>query len=243
MNKEMSKISVIIPTYNEAGNIIRLVKAVEEVILKHNLRAEVIIVDDDSPDGTGMIAKEKFKDNKGIKVYVRKKERGLATAILTGIRKSMGDVVLGMDADFNHNPKDIPRFVEKLAHCDLVVGSRFIGSGGMDDKFRYFLTLVFNLILRTFFKFPTTDNISGYYAIKKEKLLCLPLQFIYQGYGEYHLRLVYLAGKYGLVINEIPVYYHQRYYGQSKSNLALLFFKYLECALNLVSEKDYKDKL
>ena len=231
--------SLIIPTYNEKENILRLIKELQKNLNSVKELYEIIAVDDNSPDGTGAAAEKAFRKNKNIRIFVRKKDRGLATAIFFGINKSKGDVVVGMDADFNHPPELIPQLSGKLIDADMVVASRFINGGGMEEKGRYFFTYFFNLFLKYLLGFPTMDNMSGYYAIKKPALLKLPLGKIYRGYGEYHLRLVYLAQKIGLKIKEIPVFYSKRNYGQSKSNLIKLFFSYLWTALNLKTGKNF----
>lgn len=231
MNKKVN-LSVIIPTYNERENIILLIKETQAVLKRISLPYEIIVVDDNSPDLTGAAVKKEFK-NKNIRAYVRKNDKGLATAILFGIKRSKGDIVICMDADFNHPAKKIPELLSDLQNSDLVVASRFIKNGGMEDKFRYLFTYLFNFFLKRILGFPTMDNLSGFYAIRKNKLLTLPLNFIYNGYGEYHLRLVYLAQKYGLRIKETPVYYPKRKYGYSKSNLFKMFFIYLQVAFSL----------
>lgn len=226
-------ISIIIPTYNERKNIILLLKNIQAILSKNNNSFEVIIVDDNSSDGTGAAIKKEFQKKANIRLFVRKNERGLATALLSGINKTKGNIIVGLDADFNHPPQLIPKLVESLKNSDLVIASRFIKGGGMEEKTRYFFTYIFNFFLKNALGFPTMDNMSGFYSIKKVQLLKLPIEKIYQGYGEYHLRLVYLAKKFGLRIKETPVYYKKRGFGQSKSNLFKLFFKYLRVALFL----------
>ena len=105
----MKKVSVILPTYNEAGNIVKLIKALKTQIKKINLTPEIIVVDDDSPDGTAQKCK-----NQNIKLIVRKNQRGLATAILKGIQNSSGSIIVLMDTDFNHQPQDIPRLLKPI---------------------------------------------------------------------------------------------------------------------------------
>lgn len=229
----MSAISIIIPTFNEQGNIVLLLKKIKKVLQGKKFFFEIVVIDDNSPDGTASVICQNFSLDRSIRLYVRKKEKGLATAIFFGLKKSKGEVIVSMDADFNHPPELIPELVKGLNQADLVIASRFIKGGGMEDKARYFFTLLFNLFLRYVLSFPTTDNMSGFFAIKKEKLRQLPLAKIFQGYGEYHLRLVFLAKKENLKIKEIPVYYQKRSYGQSKSNLFRLFFKYLSVCLKL----------
>ncbi len=232
----MKKISIIIPTYNEYGNVVFLIKNIKSNLLK--TKYEIIIIDDNSQDGTVMTIRKFFKNDKKIRLFVRKSEKGLGTAILFGIKKSKGDIIIGMDADFNHQPEKIPRLIDQLNTYDLVIASRFIKGGGMEDRARYIFTYIFNLFLKYFLFFPTIDNMSGFYAIKKAKLFLLPIKNIYQGYGEYHLRLVYLAKKYGLKIKEIPVFYPKRKHGQSKSNLVKMFFGYLITSFSLKLNND-----
>ena len=227
------KVSIVIPTYNEKENILILIPEIQKIFQGlANYQPEVVIVDDNSPDKTGYEAQKKFKPP-GIRVYIRKIERGLASAIKLGIEKSSGDIIVGMDADFNHDPKIIPNLLKKLETSKIVVASRFIKGGGMDDKLRFWGTKIFNLILRLFFGFPSSDNASGYYAIKRENLIELGLDKIYYGYGEYHLRLVYLAKKAGYKFEETPVYYKARIYGQSKSKLFQMAKDYLREAISL----------
>lgn len=226
-------VSIIIPTYNEKENITLLIPVIKEIAkIVKGYTFEIVVVDDDSPDKTGYEAKRKFKPP-SVRTFIRKINDGLAGAIKGGIEKSKGEVIIGMDADFNHDPQIIPQILEKLKNYDLVIASRFIKGGGMDDKFRYFSTRIFNFILRFFFGFPITDNASGYYAIRRRDLLKLGLDNMYFGYGEYHLRLVYFAKKAGLRIKEVPVYYKKRPYGQSKSKLLLMAKDYFKEAIRL----------
>jgi len=230
-------ISIIIPTYNEKGNILKLIRTIRKTLVKKNIYFEIIIIDDSSPDKTADIVKKKLL-HKNIKVYERKRVRGLATAILYGIRKAKGDVIVGIDADFNHPPEKIIDLVNKLNRYDLMIGSRFIKGGGMEERGRHNLTYFFNLFLKYILGFPTMDNMSGFYAIKRHDLLKLPIKKIYRGYGEYHLRLVHFAQKIGLRIGEIPIYYKKRQYGKSKSNLLKLFFQYILVAFELKLRDD-----
>ena len=225
-------ISIIIPTYNERENIIKLIPAIQIILYKSNLEHEMVIVDDNSPDHTALEINKKF-NNKNIRLFIRKKERGLGSALLFGIKKARGNIIVGMDADFNHPPEAITRLINKLENHDLVIASRFIKGGGMEDKVRYFFTYIFNLFLKYILGFPTMDNMSGFYAIRKEKLFKLPINSIYTGYGEYHLILIYSAKKQGFIIKEIPVFYPKRKYGKSKTNFFQVLFIYLLVAIKL----------
>lgn len=231
-------ISIIIPTYNERENICRLIPAILSAVSDAKIQTEVVVVDDNSPDKTADEVRKRFGQDRRVVVSVRKDERGLATAILHGIRQSKGDVIIGMDADFNHPPELIPDLVRALSKNDLVIASRFIKGGGMEEWGRYFGTLLFNLLLKYMLGFPTMDNMSGFYAIRKDKLEELDIDKIYKGYGDYHLRLVWYAKSKKYSICEIPVFYRRRTYGESKSHLLSLFVSYLVCATKLRLKKD-----
>jgi len=224
-------ISIVIPTYNEKENIPRLLQVLSEQLTKYNF--EIIVIDDYSQDGTVELLKKITNKNEKIKFFLNPPPRGLAKSILLGWKKSKGDIIVGMDADFNHDPKIISMLIESINTQDMVVASRFIKGGGMQNKMRYYLTYLFNFLLRTAFNFPLTDNVSGYYVIKKNVTKRLPLQEIFQGYGEYHLRLVYLAKKNNFKMIELPVFYQSRKYGESKSNLMKMFYTYLKVSWEL----------
>lgn len=230
-------ISIIIPTYNEKDNISLLIQAILLTCRKSKLEVEILVIDDNSPDKTGEVVRKKYNMNPSVKVSIRKQERGLATAILHGIYLAKGEIIIGIDADFNHPPELIPILVAKLNESDFVIGSRFIKGGGMEEWGRYIGTYIFNYFLKMILGFPTMDNMSGFYAIRKETIGKLDLREIYRGYGEYHLRLVWAAKQCGMKIIEIPVYYQRRKYGESKSHLLKMFYSYLLSALKLRLKK------
>ncbi len=224
-------LSIVIPTFNEKHNIIGLISSIQKIFGYKTY--EIIVIDDNSPDGTYNKIVKEFGNDKKVKTILRKNERGLGTAILRGIKSSSYPVIVGMDADFNHPPETITRLTEEIQSHDLVVASRFIKSGGMEEKKRYLPTLMFNLFLKHILRFPVSDNTSGFYAVWKNKLLKLPLDDIFRGYGEYHIRLMHYAQTNNFKITEVPVYYKKRKYGRSKSNLGKMFLGYLYCALKL----------
>ncbi|MFZ5534810.1 MAG: glycosyltransferase [Patescibacteria group bacterium] len=227
-------ISIILPSYNERENLIRLIPSLRTTIRRRNQgSAEIIVVDDNSPDGTATALRQKFGNS--IKLVVRKNERGLATAILRGINEATGTVIVGMDADGNHDPRSMPSLLDGLRTADLVVGSRFVAGGSMNDPIRYVTSRWFNRWL-SHIGFPVLDATSGYYAVRKSALAKLPLTTIYRGYGEYHMRLVWYAKKCGLRIAEIPVRYGNRRYGQSKSRFLIMLGTYTKTALRLVRQ-------
>lgn len=224
------KVSVVIPTYNEAEGILVFIKKLKKIFKSlEEYSYEFIIIDDDSPDGTADLVKNKYKKDKRIKLYVRKNIRELATAILYGIKKATGEIILGIDADGNHQPERIPALLKELKNYDLVTASRFIKGGGVEaatDIIRFCASFCLNFYLKVV-GFPTWDSASGFYGISLKKLKTLNLEKIYYGYGEYHLRLVYFAKLKNYSIKEVPYVYKKRIAGKSKSRLFKMFFDYL----------------
>lgn len=225
-------ISIILPTYNEAGNIVRLINHIKNVCNKYHISAEIIVVDDNSPDGTSTLVKNTFKRNQ-IKLFTRTRYRGLATAILFGIRKSTGTFVVVMDTDFNHDPKEIPVMYKLLKRYDLVIGSRFVKNGGMENHLRQELSRMFNIYLRLLLGHGVKDNLSGYFAINRSLLTRLPLTRICYGFGDYFIRLIYVIDKKKYLITETPVFYKNRAYGISKSRFIPMFLTYSLSSLKL----------
>lgn len=226
------KISVVLPTYNEVGNIIPLVKQICHNLL--NYQYEVIIVDDDSPDGTAKIVKKHFDSDKKIKLFVKKKDKGLAKAIRYGLEQSKGDFILIMDTDFNHNPSDISKLLIFKEKYDLVIGSRYIDGGGMENRSRYLLSYLYNLILRVILNHKIHDNLSGFFLIRKRALERINYDKTFYGYGDYFIRLLHQAQKNNLNIKEIPVFYKNRIAGESKSKFFSMFIDYSKTVLQIL---------
>ena len=226
------KATVIVPTYDEAGNIVGLV---EEILrcFPADVSPEVLVVDDDSPDRTWEVAQNAFAGNPRVRVIRRTTDRGFAKSIRTGIEHATGDVVIVMDADFTHDPAEIPRMLHILRHYDIVSGSRFCAGGNMQDRRHYLTSLAYNWVLRVLLRTQVQDNLGGYFAIKRATLLTLPLDEIFYGYGEYFFRLLYFAQRSGLTVVEIPAQYRVRSHGASKSSFLGMLFSYSRAALSL----------
>lgn len=220
------KASVILPTYNEAGNIIELIELVRKELSLKKISNEIIVVDDNSPDKTGLLVQKYFSKIPEVRAIIRKKEKGLATAIKHGILKAVGEVIVVMDTDFNHDPKLLSRLFNKTRNYDFVIGSRYIKGGGMANKSREKLSYLFNLFVRVVLSSPVHDNLSGFFAIKRKELEKLNLDRIFYGYGDYFIRLIYLAKKNGATFAEVPSFYKDREYGDSKSQFFKMFKDY-----------------
>lgn len=225
----MSKIkaSIILPTYNEAGNIIKLVESIRQSLREERISHEIIVVDDDSPDKTGLLAQKYFSKIPEVRVITRKKDKGLATAIRTGIEHSVGEIISVMDTDFNHEPELVPRLIKKCEKYDFVVGSRFVKGGGMANKKRELLSRLFNMFLvRPIIGSPLHDNLSGFFAIRTNALDKIDFDRVFYGYGDYFIRLIYLSKKQGSTFAELPSFYNERQYGSSKSQFINMFRDY-----------------
>ncbi len=230
------KVSVVLPTFNEKGNIIVLI---ERIVKRFNNLAfayEIIVVDDNSPDKTGEICKKYFLQNKQVKIYIRTGERGFASAIYYGMGKSNGDTIIVMDTDFSHDPDLIPVMLSKIKKCDIVIGSRYAKHGGGEDKKRYLMSKIFNMYLRYLLRIQISDFLFGYYCVNKNFLLKNSLlnKNIFSGFGDYFIRLLYYMNKSGGTFLEIPAFYKSRVYGESKSNLINMLYTYTRTSLALL---------
>lgn len=238
------KISIILPTYNEAGNIGNLIEAInlQEELKKFKL--EFIVIDDNSEDDTQNVVAKLINKRWPIKLIVRRQERGLATAILTGIKQAVGDYLVIMDTDLTHRPEDIYRLLKPAQKqaADLVVGSRYIPGGGMHvseaNYLQYWLSKWGNFVVnRIIFNFPVHESLSGFIVIKRDIIKTLNLDRIFYGYGEFCIRLIYYCHKKGYKIKEVPVMYGFRQYGVSKSSLKRMTYYYLKTVLELLFAK------
>ncbi len=182
-------------------------------------------MDDNSTDGTIELVQKLHLSHPHIRLIVRTKNRGLGLSIRDGILAAKGSIIVGMDADCNHDPQTLPLLLRGLKQHDLVIASRFMKGGGMSDSIRLLPTFFFNALFRVL-GMPIWDNTSGYYAVRKKTLEKLGIDRMYYGYGDYHLRLVAFAKKAGLQITEVPTYYKKRLGGVSKSKLVEMMYTY-----------------
>lgn len=234
------KLSIILPCFNEAGNIGKLISKIysQEELIRFKL--EFIVIDDNSLDDTQNVVKKLIRRKLPIKLLIRQKERGLATAILKGLSNAAGDYLIIMDTDFNHRPEDIIRLLEPIRQkqADLVIGSRYIPGGGMHlseaSQLQYWFSKWGNFIVnKLMFNLPVHESLSGFLALRKSVLNKLNLIQIFNGYGEYCIRLIFYCHKQGFKIKEIPIMYGLRQYGVSKSSLKRMIYQYSKTALEL----------
>ena len=213
------RVTVVIPTYNEAENLPRLVSA----LFSLPLAVSVFIVDDNSPDGTGRIADQLAAEHKGrVSVLHRPGKMGLRSAYLNSFQKLLetdAEAIVQMDSDFSHDPAFLPEMVAQLSQCDIVLGSRYIPGGGVDrnwSAFRKWLSSFGNLYSRSILRIPVRDLTTGYRVWKRETLMGMPLERVQSSGYVFQVEMAYLAHCLGYKIREYPIYFPDRQFGKSK---------------------------
>ena len=225
------EVSIILPTFNEKNNILLLVNLIKRHLKKNKI--EIIIVDDNSSDDTGLICKKKFMKNRSVKVIMNKKRIGFSESIYKGILKSSKKYIVVMDTDLTHDPILIPKMLKLVKEYNIISGSRYCAGGFMQDQIHSHLSFFYNLLLKLILKIQIQDNLGGFFCISRKSLNKLPAKKIFYGYGEYFFRLLFFALKKNLTILEIPAIYKRRVRGKSKSKFVYMFYKYFIEALKL----------
>ena len=219
------KITMVIPTYNESEN---LPKLVDEVLSLPLDDIHILIVDDNSPDGTGDLAETlREKYNGRIHCLHRAGKMGLGSAYREGFRKAMeegADYIGQMDADFSHPIDKIPLMAKELENADLVIGSRYVKGGKLDENwpfYRKWLSAFGNAYARTILGLPNHDVTGGFKLWKKETLQAMPMDTIKSNGYVFQVEMNYVASKMGFKIVEIPIYFQERTMGKSKMNMKI----------------------
>jgi dolichol-phosphate mannosyltransferase len=208
---------ILLPTYNEATNIERMIGALSG--LPGGLR--LLVVDDASPDGTGAIAEERARELGNLRV-IHRSERGLGTAYQKGFREALAggaEAVLTMDCDFSHDPRHVPELLAALPQADLVIGSRYIPGGSVDGWawHRRLLSRVANRFVHTLFHLPVEDCTSGFRLYRSEVLEAIPWDRVRStGYSFLVESLLWAARQESVRIVEVPICFRDRGRGKSK---------------------------
>ncbi len=229
------KASVVLATYNEKDNIAPLIDSVIKNLEKgaEKYDYEIVVVDDNSPDGTSDVVRKKCALNKRVKLITRA-ERGLATALRRGIEESSGNIIVMMDTDFSHDPSQLRDLIKLAWENGVGSGSRFMTGGRFaGKKYRSVVTKLLQVFARTVLCVSATDFTNGFVAVRKDVLKRLDINRIFFGYGDYCIRLFYYAHKKGVRIAEMPSSYKPRIYGQSKTRELETGIKYVANILRL----------
>lgn len=216
---------VVIPTYNEEENVREIINAVLGV--SDNLG--VLIVDDNSPDGTGEIAETIAEGEERVNVIHRQGKMGLGSAYIAGFKWALANTpakyIFEMDADFSHNPEDILRFLDAIRNNDLVVGSRYLKGITVVNwpLRRLILSYGANLYTRIITGLPLTDSTGGFKCFRREVLEEMPLERVHSDGYSFQIEMNYLCWKKGFRIKEIPVVFTDRRVGVSKMSKKIVW--------------------
>jgi glycosyltransferase involved in cell wall biosynthesis len=210
-------IRVIIPTYNEKDNITELVAR----ILALPINAQVIVVDDNSPDGTGQIADQLAAQDSWVSVTHRTGKLGLGTAYIAGFKKGLSegaDRLITMDADFSHNPAYIPVLVSLANHYHITIGSRYVPKGGVVnwEWQRRFLSWGANAFARAVLGLKANDCTAGFRCYHREVLLNIDLDRIFSNGYSFLVEMLFKCQRRGYRVGEIPIIFANREHGESK---------------------------
>ena len=216
------EVSVVLPCFNEKGNILPLISAIQKELATFTF--EIVVVDDNSPDGTFDHVRD--ANLAYVRVFQRENNPSLALSIEEGIRHCRGENIVVMDSDFNHRPQDLKILISNLAYYDCVIASRFVYGGDMGNRFRHMSSWLFNIFTRMMVGTYITDSLFGYFAIKRSTLNTIPFDKIFWGYGDYCIRLLYYLQKQNTPILQIPGVLGKRLAGEGNTRLFKTLIQY-----------------
>ena len=212
---------LILPTFNEAENVEAVLLAALEQLAATGMECTILVVDDGSPDGTGEIADRVAGEHPQVRVMHRPAKEGLGRAYLAGFDHALAngaDLVLEMDADFSHDPADLPRLIAAADAADLVLGSRYVPGGGVQNwgRLRRLLSRGGSWYARVLLGIPVRDLTGGFKCFNRRVLEALDLRGVHaDGYG-FQIELTYRAIRAGFTVAEVPIMFRERRDGHSK---------------------------
>jgi len=221
----LSRVLVIVPTYNERENLPRLVP----LILAQHPRVEVLVVDDDSPDGTGAIADDIASKEPRLHVLHRQGKLGLGTAYIAGFKWGIEndfDLLFEMDADFSHDPAHIPKFLEAIENYDVVLGSRYLHGRVTVVNWpigRLLLSYFANVYARWVTGVPVADLTGGYKCFRREVLAAIPLDQVESNGYAFQIEMSFRAWRRRFRLGEIPIMFVDRDIGESKMSRRIIW--------------------
>jgi dolichol-phosphate mannosyltransferase len=220
----MKRCLVVIPTYNEADNLPQLLPTV----LKLGDHFNVLVVDDGSPDGTGKLVKEMQKTEPRIHLIERPGKMGLGTAYVAGFKYAIAngfDFVFEMDADFSHDPNDLPRLLEKAENYDLVIGSRYFQGVNVVNwpMKRLLLSYFANVYTRVITGMPVRDATGGYKCFRRQVLESIDLDLIHSNGYSFQIEMNFKTWRKGFRMCEIPIIFADRRIGVSKMSKHIVY--------------------
>lgn len=215
---------VIIPTYNEKENIREIIQE----ILSVGEYMEVLIIDDNSPDGTGVIVEEIVKENHRVHILHREGKLGLGTAYVTGFKWAIEkkyDFVFEMDADFSHDPKVLPDFIKMMNDWDLVIGSRYTNGVNVVNwpMKRLLLSYFANIYARIVTGIPVKDLTSGFKCYRRSVLESINLNDIHSNGYAFQIEMHFKTYRKGFRVTEMPIIFVERRVGTSKMSKKIVY--------------------
>jgi dolichol-phosphate mannosyltransferase len=214
------RLTVVIPTYNEAKNLPKLAAALFALPISE---LKILVVDDNSPDGTAELVRAMMAQSPGrINVIVRPEKLGLGTAYISGFQHALrdgADAIAQMDADFSHPPEVLVELLDTLASCDVAMGSRYVFGGSLDRDWplwRKGLSSFGNLYARLILRLPIKDATGGFRVWRRATLLGMPLNRVRSNGYAFQVEMAYIAYRLGFSFREIPFYFADRRWGTSK---------------------------
>ncbi len=225
MAGQRSKVVIMIPTYNEVGNIEALIREILILPLEHDL--SVLVVDDNSPDGTGEIVARLADEDTRIRLLTRKEKRGRGLAGIEGFKRSLSlgpDYVIEMDGDGSHQARFIPMLLEQAKTSDLVIGSRYVQGGKDADRplYRRFITFLARNYIRRRFGLPLRDVSSGFRCFRRDVLEKINLDRLISVGPSIVLEILDRAHRLNFRITEVPIIFLDRKQGQTKLTVRTL---------------------
>jgi len=216
---------VILPTYDEAENIRPMVEALKPKLTRDGDR--ILIVDDNSPDGTGRIADEIAAGDPAVKVIHRRRKEGLGPAYIEGYRAALAggaDLIVQMDADFSHDPAYLPRLLAASEVADLVIGSRYVPGGGITEwgQVRRLLSRGGSLYSRTILRVPVQDLTGGFKCFRREVLEKIDLDEVAASGYSFQVEMTWRVVRAGFSVTEVPITFRERQQGDSKMTTAIV---------------------
>jgi dolichol-phosphate mannosyltransferase len=223
MGTMSTQILIIIPTYNERENIALIIREIRRVVPN----CDVLVVDDSSPDGTGACVTEIAKTTAGIHLLTRTRKEGLGKAYISGFKWALErdyKYVFEMDADFSHDPKYLPDFIEAIATNDLVIGSRYVSGVNVVNwpMSRLLLSYFANKATRFLIGIPVKDITAGFKCFRREVLEALNFDAISSSGYSFQIEINFFAWKKGFKISEVPIVFTDRQRGVSKMSSKII---------------------
>jgi len=214
-------LAICLPTYNERENLEAIVRALADVLARAGLDGRVLVVDDASPDGTGEIADRLAAEHEFVRVLHRERKEGLGPAYLAGFHRVLAEgaeLVMEMDADFSHDPNDVPRLVRAAEAADLVVGSRYVAGGGVRNwgAVRRTVSRGGCLYAQAILGLGVRDSTAGFKVFRREVLETIDLDAIRSKGYAFQIETVYRAVRAGFRVTEVPITFADRETGSSK---------------------------